>query len=72
MPSIIGSIQIMNVGSGVVNFGDSLNIAPKSNSKINEGSGSSNTGGFIVTNNGLSATNALDPDVADQPAVANN
>ncbi|WP_062352142.1 spore germination protein [Bacillus kwashiorkori] len=72
MPAIIGSLQLNNVEGGVVNFGDALNIAPKSNTKINEGSGSSNTANFIITNNALSATNAFDPDIVDQPSTANN
>lgn len=72
MPAIIGSIQVVNVGGGVVNFGDTLNISPKSNSKSNQGSGSGNTGGFNITNNAFNATNAVDPDIIDQPAGQNN
>jgi spore germination protein PF len=72
MPSIIGTIQLVNVGGGVVNFGDTLNIAPKTNTKTFEGSGSSNVGGFIVTNNGLSTTNTLDSDAVDQPSGQND
>ncbi|WAA08692.1 spore germination protein [Fervidibacillus albus] len=72
MPAIIGNVQILNISGGIVNFGDALNIAPKSNSKTNDGSGSSNTGGLVITNNGFNATNAFDPDVLDQPNAANN
>ncbi|WAA13036.1 spore germination protein [Fervidibacillus halotolerans] len=72
MPSIIGNLQILNISGGIANFGDALNISPKTNSKTNEGSGSSNTGGIIITNNGFNATNSLDPDVLDQPNAANN
>jgi len=71
MPAIIGSIQIVNIGGGVVNFGDALNISPKSNSKSNEGSGSVNTAGIVITNNGFSSTNTIDQDAIDQPNVAN-
>lgn len=72
MPSIIGSVKIANVTGGVVNFGDTLNISPKSNSKTSNGSGSVITGIFNVANNGFNATNAIDPDVVDQPAVQND
>lgn len=71
MPAVIGSLQIITVGGGVVQFGDSLNISPKSNTKSNSGSGSTNTAGFVVNNNGLSSTNTLDKDLIDQPSVAN-
>lgn len=71
MPSIIGSIQVVNVGGGVINFGDSLNIAPKNVSKSHSGAGAANTGGFIITNNGISFNNAIDPDVSDQASVGN-
>lgn len=72
MPAIIGSLQINNVGGGVVSYGDTLNIAPKTSSKSNNGSGSSNTGGFIMTNNGFNATSTLDKDLVDQPMTDNN
>ncbi|WP_368986861.1 spore germination protein [Caldifermentibacillus hisashii] len=72
MPAIIGSIQIVNIGDGIVNFGDTLNIAPKSNSKLIQGSGSGNVGGISITNNGFNATNAVDPDPVDQPSGQNN
>jgi spore germination protein PF len=65
MPSIVGPITINSV-SGVINFGDSLNISPTSSSKTNAGSGAFNTGDFICTNNGISATNTIDPDISDQ------
>ena len=72
MPAIIGSIQVVNVGGGVVNFGDSLNVSPKSNTKTNQGSGASNISAFTVTNNWFNATNAVDPDIVDQPSGQNN
>jgi len=71
MPSIIGPIQVINVGGGVINFGDSLNISPKNVTKSNTGAGASNTGGFIVTNNGISFSNGIDPDATDQATVGN-
>ena len=71
MPAIVGSIQIVTVGGGVVNFGDTLNISPKSVGKENTGSGSGNIGTFVVTNNGFNAVNAFDPDVVDQPQTSN-
>lgn len=71
MPAIIGPVQIINAG-GVVQFGDTVYISPKSGTKTNAGSGAFNTGGFIVTNNVLSGTNVLDTKLIDQPIVGNN
>lgn len=72
MPAIIGPVHIANVGGGVVQFGDTLFVSPKANSKTNSGQGAFNTGGLIVTNNGLSSSNVLDANVFDQPTVGNN
>jgi spore germination protein PF len=72
MPSIIGSVKIANVTDGAVNFGDTLNIAPKSVAKSSGGSGSFITGIFNVANNGFNATNTIDPDVVDQPTNQTN
>jgi spore germination protein PF len=69
MPSIVGPITI-NSADGVINFGDSLNISPTSSSKTFAGSGSFNTGDFIMTNNGISATNTIDPDLSDQKTTS--
>ncbi|WP_186579083.1 spore germination protein [Aquibacillus kalidii] len=66
MPSMVGPIKINSVGGGVVNFGDSFYLSPKSASKTAAGSGALNTGDFINTNNGMNATNAIDPDAVDQ------
>ncbi|MDC3413731.1 spore germination protein [Aquibacillus sp. 3ASR75-11] len=71
MPSVVGPIKINSVGGGVVNFGDSFYLSPKSASKTSSGSGAFNTGDFICTNNGLNSTNVSDPDVADQNTTAN-
>ncbi|MDQ0232245.1 spore germination protein [Metabacillus malikii] len=72
MPAIVGPIKINSVGGGVVNFGDSFYLSPKSQSKTASGSGAGNTGDFHVVNNVLNATNMIDPDVADQNMTANN
>lgn len=72
MPAFVGPIQIINVGGGNVQFGDALNISPKSNSKSTSGSGAGNTGGFICEVNGVSATNHIDTNLIDQPNVGNN
>lgn len=72
MPAFIGPVQISNIGGGNVQFGDALNIAPKSNSKSTTGSGGGNTGVFIMANNGISATNHFDTNLIDQPNVGNN
>ncbi|RWZ55191.1 spore germination protein [Halobacillus fulvus] len=71
MPAIVGPISINNVGGGVVNFGDSFYLSPKSTGKTAAGSGALNTGNWIITNNGLSSTNPIDPDVNDQNVTAN-
>jgi len=72
MPSFVGPVQIVNVGGGIVQFGDTAIISPKSNSKSNSGSGAANTGGFIITNNGISGSNVLDTNLFDQPTIGNN
>lgn len=72
MPAFVGPIQIMNVGGGNIQFGDALNISPKSNSKSTSGSGAGNTGAIIFEANGISATNHFDTDLIDQPNVGNN
>ncbi|KOO50254.1 spore germination protein [Priestia koreensis] len=71
MPALIGPVQIVSVGGGVVTFGDTFYVSPKSGSKTAAGSGSFNTGNFINTNTGISGTNTLDPDINDQNNVAN-
>lgn len=70
MPSVVGAVNI-NSNSGTVNFGDALNISPKSTSKTFSGSGGSNTGNIVNTVNGVSLTNTLDPSIIDQPQVGN-
>jgi spore germination protein PF len=72
MPAILGPVQIVNVGGGVVQFGDTVYISPKSSLKTYSGSGGLNTGGLIVTNNGVSGTNVLDTNLIDQPIAGNN
>ncbi|MBA2174531.1 spore germination protein [Halobacillus locisalis] len=71
MPAIVGPVSINSVGGGVVNFGDSFYLSPKSSGKTSAGSGALNTGNWIITNNGLSSTNPIDPDVNDQNITAN-
>ncbi|MGU3470440.1 spore germination protein [Paenibacillus sp. D51F] len=66
MPAAIGFVNIVSIGSsGVVQFGDTVQISPSSSSKTYAGSGSFLTGGLTNANNGLSATNTLDPDLQD-------
>ncbi|RLL45037.1 spore germination protein [Oceanobacillus piezotolerans] len=72
MPSIVGPLKINSITTGgVANFGDSFYLSPKSTGKTSTGSGSFNTGDFINTNNGFSATGISDPDVNDQTQTAN-
>ena len=71
MPSIVGAVNINSVGpTGVVNFGDSFFISPKSTSKSFAGSGSFSTGNFVNNNNGVSATNTIEPTLADSNIAA--
>ncbi|MED3551499.1 spore germination protein [Cytobacillus praedii] len=72
MPAITGPVQIVNIDSGIVQFGDAVFISPKSSSKSVLGQGAGNTGGFIIANNGLSASNVLDTNLVDQPILGNN
>lgn len=66
MPSIVGVIKIISVGSSaVVNIGDSFYISPKSTSKAFAGSGSFSTGDFQKINNGISSTNTFEPHLLD-------
>ncbi|QJC51755.1 spore germination protein [Paenibacillus albicereus] len=66
MPAAVGFVNIVSIGSsGVVQFGDTVQISPSSTSKTYAGSGSFLTGGLTNANNGLSATNTLDPDLQD-------
>jgi spore germination protein PF len=71
MPSIVCGPFKINSNSGVINFGDSQNISPKSTSKAVSGSGGGNTGDFIITNNGFNMNNTFDPDVKDQNISGN-
>ncbi|MBT2215364.1 spore germination protein [Virgibacillus dakarensis] len=71
MPSIVGPLKVNSIDGGVVNFGDSFYLSPKSTSKTSAGSGSFNTGDFICTNTGISSTNPFDQDAYDQIISAN-
>lgn len=66
MPSLVGNIKIVSVGSGsIIHIGDSLVLSPQSSTKTFAGSGSFNTGDLPVTNNAISSTNTNDKDVVD-------
>ncbi|GIP33772.1 spore germination protein [Paenibacillus sp. J2TS4] len=69
MPSIVGNVKILTVGSGgIVQFGDAVFLSPTSTSKTFAGSGSFITGDLPLTNNGINATNTNDRDVVDSTA----
>ncbi|CCQ92470.1 putative spore germination protein GerPF [[Clostridium] ultunense Esp] len=73
MPSIVGVVKVISVSSSaVVNFGDVLNMAPKSATKTYAGSGSFSTGDFPVTYNPISSTNTVDPDLFDNDTLSGN
>ncbi len=71
MPALVGSVQILNAGSGIIHFGDSLVISPKHAAKNVNGSGSGINGGIIFDTNGLSANSILDVNGVDQPITGN-
>ncbi|MDQ6595061.1 spore germination protein [Bacillus salipaludis] len=74
MPAIInGPVSIDNITTdGNVKFGDSIFLTPKTDSKAYAGSGGFNSGGAVISNTGVNATNYVDPDVVDQPVYGNN
>jgi len=72
MPAIVGPIQVGTVTGGSIQFGDALVYSPKSANKSATGSGGQNTGVFVITNNGLSATNVFNTNAVDQPIAGNN
>lgn len=66
MPAVVGFVKIVSVGSSsIVQFGDAVQVSPNSSSKTYAGSGSFLTGSLTNSNNAVSATNTLDPDVQD-------
>ncbi|WP_129709706.1 spore germination protein [Priestia megaterium] len=56
---------------GIVTFGDTYYVSPKSNTKSASGSGGGNTGVFVNTNSVVSGTNTIDPDFSDQNSAGN-
>jgi spore germination protein PF len=71
VPCLIVAPININAAEGVVNFGDTLVINPKSTGKGYNGSGGGNTGNFIQTTNVVNATNTLDPDIFDSNNAGN-
>ena len=73
MPAIInGPVTIENITTnGDVKFGDAIFMTPKTESKTYAGSGAFNTGGAVISNTEVNATNYVDPDVVDQPIYGN-
>ncbi|MBH5318095.1 spore germination protein [Paenibacillus sp. GSMTC-2017] len=66
MPAVIGFVKIVSVGSAsIVQFGDTVQVSPSSNSKAYAGSGSFLTGSLTNSNTAVSATNSIDPDLQD-------
>jgi spore germination protein PF len=66
MTIIFEGVEILQVTGGIVSFGNTANLSPKSAVKDPSGAGSKNQGTWIFTTNGLSYTNYFDPDVSDQ------
>jgi spore germination protein PF len=73
MPALVGATQIINVeGNGVVHFGDTAIISPKTSAKTTNGSGAVNTGALFMVNNGFSLNTTFDANLIDQPITGNN
>lgn len=74
MPATInGPLQIHNITTtGIVKFGDSSVLTPKTTTKSFAGSGGFNTGGAVITNTVVNATNDIDLNVIDEPIAENN
>lgn len=72
MPCIIKKLRIDSISGGVVNFGDSYSISPKSVDKAISGSGGGGVGDFQFVVNGQSITNGVDPEVLDQNVLGNS
>ncbi|WP_456276017.1 spore germination protein [Bacillus sp. AK128] len=64
MQNLILGPVILNTNEGIIT-GSAFNASPTSTSKTVAGSGSFNTGFSVVTNNGLSSANNVDPDAVD-------
>ena len=69
MTSVFKEVNIQQVSGGVVNFGNSLAVSPKTATKEPAGSGSINTGIWVITSSGFSCTNFIDPDEIDQKII---
>ncbi|MEW9501635.1 spore germination protein [Jeotgalibacillus marinus] len=67
MPAIVGPVQIINVGAGTVQFGDIGINSPKSSEQSSSGSGSFNTGPFILNNNIFSVNPTISTSGINQP-----
>jgi spore germination protein PF len=61
MPCFIGKIKIENISGGVVNFGDTFTISPKSIEKSITGSGGGGVGDVQTVFTGKSITNGVSP-----------
>ncbi|MDG4656705.1 spore germination protein [Ectobacillus antri] len=73
MPAIVGSVNIVNLGSsGVFHIGDVFAIRPISYSKTFAGAGSFNVGESVSVYNYQSTTNVSDNDNIDQPIAFTN
>ncbi|PKR86725.1 spore germination protein [Heyndrickxia camelliae] len=72
MPAIIGPLQIVNMGGGVMQFGDSAFTSPKTSTKVSSGAGAFTTAGIVLNNNFLSLNNTFNYSLVDQPTIANN
>lgn len=67
MPGIVGTIQVISIGSSaVMHIGDCYSIHPSSLTKTFAGAGSFNTGNGLHVKNYQSATNTWDQDQIDQ------
>ncbi|MDR7001342.1 spore germination protein [Neobacillus niacini] len=73
MPTTISGVQIDFITTnGIVKFGDSFVLTPKTTTKSFAGSGAFNSGIITLTNSGLNSTNSIDTSMMDEPITGNN
>lgn len=65
MPCLISGPINITSNEGIIVTGSTFNASPTNTSKVAAGSGGFNTGNLVLVNNAASATNTVDPDIAD-------
>jgi Spore germination protein gerPA/gerPF len=72
MPAFVGPVILNSIqSSSIFTVGDTFSLSPKSMDKTTVGSGASNTGDFVETQNLFNITNFYDADIIDQSGNLN-